>query len=99
MSTSQNSKLWSVRTEEGVAGPYTVDQMRSMVRDGTLDRHTPIKAEGSSSWIRAGQYPAIFAAQPNRPRPSTSQQTIGHSDSQARYRLQFRLRHFTLTKA
>lgn len=60
MSQSSKSNLWCVRTEEGVAGPYTVEQLRAMVIQGTVNRHTPIRAEGGSSWIRAGQYPAIF---------------------------------------
>ncbi len=61
MSSTANTNRWSVRTEEGIAGPYTTDDLRKMARQGAIDRHTPIRAEGAASWIRAGQYPAIFS--------------------------------------
>ncbi len=61
MSTAK-SNLWSVRTEEGVAGPFTIEQLRMMVKQGTLDRHSLIRAEGSATWMRAGQIPVIFQA-------------------------------------
>ena len=74
MSSPSNSNRWSVRTEDGIAGPFTIDQLRSMVRQGSLDRHTPIRAEGASNWIRAGQYPAIFTVVSSEDRSAASQQ-------------------------
>ncbi len=60
MPDKPKSDAWYIRIEDGIAGPYSTEQLKRLVKDGTVDKHSPIRSEGGDRWIRAGQFPAIF---------------------------------------
>ncbi len=46
-------------------GPYPLDKMRALARQGQLGRSYLVSADGGASWDNGGSFSEIFAADPN----------------------------------
>lgn len=42
-----------------VRGPFSVETMRAMIRDGVIREETPVAREGSEEWLTYGQFPEL----------------------------------------
>jgi hypothetical protein len=58
---------WIVRVQGQEYGPVDLDELREWKREGRLIRENEIREPGSERWIRAGEFPEIFADEATPP--------------------------------
>lgn len=64
---------WHISCNGQQAGPYTIDQLRQLMTNGTMNRMTYVWKAGMAGWEQAANVPAIailFAAVPPPPPPA-----------------------------
>ncbi len=76
MNEATNYFLWISGAEHG---PYTIEQIRTAVADGTIDAHQTARTEGGTDWKPLDQIARVAAPKPAKPATPAAKPTAAAS--------------------
>lgn len=75
-------ELWFYVEGDGSVGPFTPEQMKEKVANGTLNAHSYVWSKGLPDWIRLSQSPFYVKEEPAKEAPSFDSQTSSDETAQ-----------------